>query len=271
MPSWPIRGLLLALWLGGLAWHAAVEWRPFDRAERLTFRELLGDRPSDETATWRLLLDGAVAGEATTSTETLPEGGHSIKTAATLDGKLIAGMGDHRARLSTEARVSPFGRLREFHAAAQLDGAGLRVALVGTVVGAELEIRVESSTPPLPEGFRGPFKGPYDDRTPLAGAFAPLDRLPGLAVGRRWTTRAFDPMQFIGPRLPGLAPKDTPTMHEVVGVETVRWADAATDCFVVEDRQGAAVGKTYVRRTDGLVVRQEARQGRSTIVLERRR
>ena len=147
----------------------------------------------------------------------------------------------------------------------------MQVSLVGAVVGDRLEIRVEASEPALPEAFRGPFVTPLDPHQPLTGTFSPLDRLPDLHLGQQWTTPVFDPLRFLGPRLPALGAPATEARHEVVGVETLPWAGDAAECFVVADRQADAKGRTYVRRRDGLVLRQEAALGAKTLALERRK
>ena len=66
---------------------------------------------------------------------------------------------------------------------------------------------------------------------------------------------------LLGGGLLGAAPPTREVVHSVVGAESVVWNDKPWDCFVVEDRHGDTVGKTWVRRADGAVLRQQASLG----------
>jgi hypothetical protein len=87
-------------------------------------------------------------------------------------------------------------------------------------------------------------------------------------VGRRWTTRVVDPQAvLLGGGILTTSPPTREIAHRVVGVEPYSWNDKPWDCFIVEDRHGDTIGKTWVRKADGVVLRQQANFGRSLVVM----
>ena len=96
-----------------------------------------------------------------------------------------------------------------------------------------------------------------------------VHRLPGLREGQHWRVPLLDPFKMfkandlIGPALPFLD-------AEVVAAETT-WNDRVVDCLKIIYREPGkdVVAATWVRRSDGLVLAQDARQSGYDISIRR--
>jgi hypothetical protein len=177
--------------------------------------------------------------------------------------------GDSDVSVYFNADVSPLGRLTAFDVRLSLrsehDSGSEVGALHGVVEGDEMILQPYLNAHPAGE----PIRLHFDPSTPIGGDFSPTDKLPGLWLGRKWTTRVVDPQAVIlGGGLLGSAKASREVMHTVIGTAPLEWNDQTWDCFLVEDRHADTVGKTWVRRSDGVVLRQEAGFGRSTVVME---
>jgi hypothetical protein len=104
----------------------------------------------------------------------------------------------------------------------------------------------------------------------LLNKLEPVDRLPGLRVGKQWTSRIVNPFSALSPGnwLMGGQPTFEIIQHQVTGTETISWNDQSFACFVVEHFHERASSKSWVRIQDGRVLRQQAPFGDVTITLE---
>jgi hypothetical protein len=276
MPSVPMRWLIVLGWLATTAWWFVRDVAPWLGADKLGYRQLLAKRASDESSNWRILVDGKQVGSILSSVHPRTNGAFSFWSQAILKSSLISNAmgvgvgGDGELSLQLSAEVSPLGRLTSFEVRMSLRsdvGAGAEFGGVkGTVEGEELVIQpVFVNSQP----FGQPIRVRFDPATPITGEFSPTDKIPGLWVGRKWTTRVIDPQAvLLGGGILKSGPPTREVMHSVVGSERIIWNEKAHDCFVVEDRHADKQGKTWVRISDGLVLRQESNLGRSTIVME---
>ena len=108
----------------------------------------------------------------------------------------------------------------------------------------------------------------------------PWSRLYDLQEGRSWRVVYFNPafdslMQSLSGMMPGLGQQlNTPILEGGVrtGTEDFFWDSRALPCQVIEYRGETMTGKTFVRKSDGLVLRQEVEDDKSktTIGLTRR-
>jgi hypothetical protein len=111
----------------------------------------------------------------------------------------------------------------------------------------------------------------------------PVHRINGLRVGQRWAMPLIDSLADVqraaiegvvkkmsGLSLPSLGETGRQVLiAEVTGPMALEWNGIDHECLVIEYRGDNVSGKTWVRRSDGLVLRQEARNGTDELVLQR--
>jgi hypothetical protein len=273
MPGVLIRWLIVIGWLATTAWWFVRDVAPWLGADKLGYKQLLAKRAADESTNWRVFIDGKSVGSILSGVQPRTNGGFLVWSQALLKSDLVAAAvgvgGDADVAVQLNAEVSPLGRLTFFEvrlslrsgAAASSEVASLR----GDVEGEELVLQPIVNS----QAIGKPIRIKFDPATPIGGDFSPTDRLPGLWVGRKWTTRVVDPKAALfGGGLLGTGPPSREVMHTVVGSESIVWNAKTWECFVVEDRHGDMIGKTWVRAADAAVLRQEANFGRSVVVME---
>jgi len=96
-----------------------------------------------------------------------------------------------------------------------------------------------------------------------------LDRLPGLRDGQQWSIPLINPTGM----LPGVGQEmSVPRLEASVVVGELTWNGDPTPCWKIEYRQPGgveAVAATWVRRSDALVVRQEASYAKTHLIFQR--
>jgi hypothetical protein len=112
----------------------------------------------------------------------------------------------------------------------------------------------------------------------------PIPRLTGLEPGQRWRQRLVSPheeiLQAALTKLPGVPAVGAPSAlrtrflnAEVLAkVDIIAWDNAEHDCLIVEFRSDsgeAMTARTWVRRSDGEILRQEAESHGEKLVLQR--
>jgi hypothetical protein len=153
----------------------------------------------------------------------------------------------------------------------------------GTVVAGQLLARVDASytfaglTSQKLERTLEPVPVPRGQ--PL-NPLQPVNRLTGLRPGRRWVVHESDPLketiallvkeqagQF-GLKVP--EEKRDPLIGEVLsGERMLDWHDQQIACWVIEYRRDEPVARTWVRASDGKVLKQEAFQKGEALVIIR--
>ncbi len=119
----------------------------------------------------------------------------------------------------------------------------------------KLDIRFSSSISPL-MNFRQIIE--YAPHQMVRGGLEPIDQLPGLRIGQRWTTQILQPMTA----------RPESIRSEVVSLVRIFWDGNPTEVFLVEHKAITFSAKTWVRR-DGLVLRQQLPTPFVKLVLER--
>jgi hypothetical protein len=101
----------------------------------------------------------------------------------------------------------------------------------------------------------------------------PWNRLLNVQEDKRWQIRLFDPlMDSVGTLLPGSARAVSVRELEagvLQGAQDLTWHGAEVPCLVIEYRGDDITGRTYVRKSDGLVLRQEMTRQDHRLALER--
>jgi hypothetical protein len=125
--------------------------------------------------------------------------------------------------------------------------------------------------------FAGDKKDVNIDPVPLStyGAvlnpLQPVNRIQGLRPGQHWRMPLLDPLSdAVAATLPGM-PSGPRVLNAAVlpEIQRLAWDDQDVPCLVIEyTGEGDFSARTWVRESDGLVLRQEARQG-EVLILQR--
>src|SRR5712692_6059313 len=186
-------------------------------------------------------------------------------------------------------RVTREGELRENQAVAAIDikGSGIARALQ---ISAEVRIggNVEGSRF-VPQGFLTlsghteaiPLEPvEFNSRTSILNPLHPVSRISGLRRGRHWQLHQVDPLADSLAALlqkdPALKillpnhPRDQILQAEVLpDMEVLTYEKQEAPCFVIEYRGDDLTAHTWVRQSDGKVLRQEATYWGERLILER--
>jgi hypothetical protein len=101
----------------------------------------------------------------------------------------------------------------------------------------------------------------------------PWNRLLDLQENRTWRIELFDPlMGSLSNLLPGVGQDGHDRTLEagvMQGTQNLGWDNKDVPCLVIEYRGEGITGRTFIRQSDGLVLRQEAVRGEDRLALER--
>lgn len=269
MPVWPVRILIIVVWLLATSWLIRRDVLP---------EYLIGEPPdwkrvvaatSDTSSRWLISVEDApdrlrVVGQAFSQSHRLPDGSTELESRVRLDaqgllrGTVMAMADSAEFVFRGTTRISPQGLLDLVRADINVRELGdepvLNVQAI-PATGGKLDIRFSSRLSPL-LNFRQTVE--QDPTSMVRGGLEPLDRLPGLRVGQLWSTRVLQP----------LTAKSEVVRSEVTGIERLFWNGNPTETFVVVHKASTFSARTWVRR-DGLVIRQELPTPLVRLVLER--
>lgn len=282
MPTRPVVALIVAFWLATLA---LVGWR--DMWPRLSAS---GPPPiavdlSDEATQyvpvkWRVLRGGKPIGTLTTKLAYQDSDDTFEFTSQYKDVRIDEGGVELLIpEMTTRTRVNRSGSLREqamtgslrlgdFRAEVSVDGRNENGTFTGRCKLDSPLFKVNEPLAPVP----------VKDGQAL-NPLQPVNRIAGIRAGQRWIVQEIDPLgealaALFNERFKGVVPerKREPLLAEVSSqTETLTWGRRANDseCQVIEYRSGDARARTWVRISDGRVLRQEAALMGDRIALER--
>jgi len=187
--------------------------------------------------------------------------------------------------LASTYRVTRSGELREMFIEGVLALEGARMAVSA---GLNLSGKVEQGhfVPSGEVEFAGskqvlPLEPvAISTRGSILNPLHPVNRIAGLRPGQHWRVPLVDPLadsleamvqknpalQFLAQR----SPRAKILQAEVLGEPmTLHWEQRDVPCLVIEYRQDDFLARTWVRQSDGLVLRQEASIWGEKVVLER--
>jgi hypothetical protein len=96
-----------------------------------------------------------------------------------------------------------------------------------------------------------------------------LNRISGLAEGQNWSIPLIDPLQFLN----GAPGRGIPRLDAAVGAASLPWDHHEVLCFLIEYREPGkdkVTARTWVRRSDGIVLQHAATHGVTELLLVRR-
>lgn len=257
MPSRWAQIVIVLFWLLMTTWLVRRDVLPVLGFGELNYRQLIADRAVAESTHWLLFLDGERLGTAHSTVEPNVDGSHTLQSRTTLSSELLEEENEAATQIVVKSKfhVNPVGRLEDFTLSLDVDGTPMKVRIDGRVEGDEI---VMSS-----EGFSllpGDARVKADPDMLMLDMFAPMDRMPDLRVGKKWLTRTINPLSVIfspAQLFGGGKPKFDVVRHEVVGMEPAVWDNRSWQCYVVAHYHSSSSGKTWVRVSDGRVLRRQ--------------
>jgi hypothetical protein len=202
-------------------------------------------------------------GQAVTQSNLSPEGWLRLESKVWFDsGRLLHGTpfassDDVRIDVDNTCDIDPGGNLKSFRAVVRADGTDSPLlVLEGEFKNRAIEVKASGPISLL--NFTRSF--PYEQKTLIQNALGPIDRLPGLAVGQRWEERIISP----------LTGKIDVVKAEVTRKSEIYWDKSMVATYeVVHKVPPAFSARTWVRKSDGLVLRQEVPFPVVKLVIER--
>ena len=307
MPPRTVTLTILAFWLATFGWFCHHElWPRLRPGQRPPYTIDLDQEASGPGGRhWEVFYNGQTIGNATTwvshrhedDTYELGTKCWFTKFSFPVNVPLVGHLGDLDVRhMESTYRVTRDGDLREVEAdvVAEFRARPAR-SHRGAGEGQDLEA-------PDPESaIRGHVEGAVQDGTfapvwrvesPLVGRqelhsdpvevatghsvlspLQPWNRLLDVQEDKRWQIRLFDPlMDSVGTLVPGAARAVTVRELEagvLQGTQDLTWHNTEVPCLVIEYRGDDITGRTYVRKSDGLVLRQEMTRQDHRLTLER--
>jgi hypothetical protein len=215
---------------------------------------------SDRPTKWAILVaDDATyqstrsVGQAVTKSIHEPDGRLRLESKVWFDsggllkGTPFASRDDVRFDVENECLIDASGNLVSFRAVVRAGGVDEPLlTLDGVFKDRAIEVRARSPLPLL--NLSKPRLFPYEPKTLIQNALGPIDRLPGLAVGQRWEERVVSP----------LTGKIDVVKAEVARRAEIYWDKSMTAAYEVVHKLPMGISaRTWVRKSDGLVLRQE--------------
>lgn len=221
------------------------------------------------TTRWLIAVDDGgernrVVGQAFNEINMRADGATILKSRIKIDAKglfngtILQVAESTKFQFENTTTITPQGLLDHIRAEVLVEELGDKPILVIQGIPTDqnkLDIRFSSSISPL-MNFRQIIK--YAPQQMVRGGLEPIDQLPGLRIGQRWTTQILQPMTA----------RPESIRSEVVSLVRIFWDGNPTEVFLVEHKAITFSAKTWVRR-DGLVLRQQLPTPFVKLVLER--
>lgn len=288
MPSRPVCILIILGWLATTAWFVQREvWPHLGASGPPPYTIELADEAVRTSQTrWALTRNGQRLGVVRTGLA-YRDADDGFELTAIVQNIELIGSGPAQVTVreyQSRRRVTRAGALRSIHTAVTLDalGAVVKFTVSAEVIGNQIvphcrvELQDRVLAPPLaPIELTGPSV-----LTPLD----PVNRIHGLRPGQRWRVPLIDPLadaqraalfalaaNLIGQNATMPQPAKTPLLAaKVLGkTQWLEWERGTHECLVIDYRGDDYTARVWVRQSDGLVLRQEARAAGEELILER--
>ncbi len=267
MPRPSLRITIVVFWLIMTGWLVKDEVLPRFGFGELDYRAVLQERARKKLTRWHLERDGRDVGWATTEVDPQTDGSFGILTELYLNisnfmrDPADAPLNDEastRVDMTSDIFVDPLGRLETLDVGLTVTppgtGTPASVNFDGNVRGEYLEIKTQ--------GLGAPFEDmrlPINAESFFADKMVPLDQIPDLRVGKKWTTRTINPFVAMSGPFGMLFRGQSVEIiqNEVTGIESINMEDRMWRCHVIEHRREETFSTTWVRVSDGRVLRRE--------------
>jgi hypothetical protein len=245
-----------------------------------------GERIGRATTLWEVFRNGQTAGEAFTLVRPCDEDGRAFEIYTNIRFRkfthTIGPVDLHVRRMDSMYRVTAEGGLLALDTEVLIevdDGRSLTVHVEGEVENGKLTPKWVANTP-IGKFERTTEPVDVSSHHSMLNPMQPWNRLIDVQENQTWRIALFDPLadsvsDTVATMVPGVASQVQVRYLEagvLAATEDRRWDNREVACLVIEyrDQDEKVSGKTYVRKSDGLVVRQEATRGADTMALERR-
>jgi len=279
MPSRPWMFTIVVFWLGATGWSLYRDLWPRLKARdappfTIDLAEEAGGRHA--AALWKVLWKGQRVGKAETWVQRhAPDDTYELHSEYTFDNFRI-GIVEVKMMESMH-RVTKEGELREVLANVTIAIAGfpkpMEATMKGIVKGHRLtpHLHIEKS----PFGTQDLEMDPVDvpAQHSMLSPLLPWNRLTDVQPNQRWQIAVFDPLRdSLAAALPGTAGGQRVLeagVREETDQDFIILKNIRMPCHVIEYRGDDMKALTWVRKSDGLVLRQEAIRHEGTIQEER--
>jgi hypothetical protein len=288
-PRFVVFGIV-AFWLAvtGFAFYRDVWPRLFSNEPPPVSIELADEARQNVPSRWAIARNGARVGRLTTQMQYLDATDEFVFTYRYADLALDqSGVTLKLPEAVSEVRLSRAGHLKAQKMTAKAEAllkgvsiGGGSVSVRATVTDGTLSGRAEiKSTLFNLEGDLDPVPVPAGQ--PL-NPLQPVNRIANVRPGREWTVHESNPLQdavgnlfrkqlssVAGLRLPEEKKRDSLVARVDSEQQELTVRGASERCWVIEYRRAEPVARTWVRATDGKVLKQEAFEKGETLSFER--
>ena len=275
MPSRFFTGFILLFWAVSSGWFFYAEfWPQLRGGDPPPFTIDLADeaRKLSPSIEWEIIRGGEKIGRVTTNIH-YREDDDSFELSGTVHDLNLGKASLVRVVLMTNHyRVTREGQLLAVGAEANLRlfGGEVKATLEGQRVGNSFHVTLRLDSPlgkrelvlePVPMSARGSALNPLH----------PVDRIRGLSLGMTWRIALVDPVRdALANLIPGMQAGPSYLQARVLPqFGTLEWAGQEETCYVIQYSGESVEARTWVRVTDGAVLRQEARLNDDELILER--
>lgn len=269
MPNFVTRILIISLWLATTIALIQRDVLPlYTVGTPPDWKQII--KKTNETPTrWQIAVEEAdgrtrAVGQATNLARKGPDGGMTLESHVKMDARgLFQGTPFQLAEathfeFNNRTLISPQGLLDQIRADVRVQELGEKPVLIIQAVPdnhGKLEVRFNSPISPL-LNFQQNI--PFAPQGLVRGGMEPIDQLPGLRVGQRWTTQMLQPMTA----------RPDAVVSEVVSTVRIFWNGNPVEVFLVEHKASTFSARSWVR-PDGMVLRQQLPTPLVRLVLER--
>lgn len=271
MPRPSLRIAIVFFWLVMTGWLVKDEVLPKFGFGELDYRTVLQERARKKVTRWRIDVGERPVGWATTEVDPQTDGSCGILNVLSLnlskmtqnpDAPSVDDQDSTMIDMESDIFVDPLGRLETLDVQLAVAPPDVSVPFTvnfdGEVQGQFLDMKTKG----LGAAFET-MRLPVNSESFFADKLVPLDKFPGLRVGKKWTTRTINPFVALsGPFSMMLRGQQVEAIqNEVTGIETIQLEGRPWRCHVIEHRRDDTFSTTWVRVSDGRVLRREVQFG----------
>jgi hypothetical protein len=275
MPSRFFTGFILLFWAVTSGWFFFAEFWPRLRGgDPPPFTIDLADeaRKLSPSIEWEIIRGGEKIGRVATTIQ-YRDGDDSFELSGTVHDLNLGKASFVRvSQMINRYRVTREGQLLAVSTEAilRLAGAEIQMSLDGQRVGNSFHANLHLDSPfgkreivlePVPMSARGSALNPLH----------PVDRIRGLSLGMSWRIALVDPVRdALANLVPGMQTGPSYLQARVLPqYGMLEWAGQVETCYVIQYSGESVEARTWVRASDSMVLRQEARLNDDELVLER--